>query len=109
MVRQRFLTHFKPWLYAVIKVGGVIVGYQFFDQIRTRLQYAPLNIGDVVMVTTTALFVLGVLCMLWTWGEWCWFKLRSLRAFWAELKRAFNRVRHPQTVGRSQPVTGRMV
>jgi len=109
MVRQRFLTHFKPWLYAVIKFGGVIVGYQFFDQIRTRLQYAPLNIGDVVMAATTALFVLGVLCMLWTWGEWCWFKLRRLRAFWVELKRPFNGVRRPQTVGTSQPVTGHMV
>ncbi len=109
MVRQRFLTHFKPWLYAVIKVGGVIVGYQFCDQIRTHLQYAPLDIGDVVMAATTTLFVLALLCMIWTWGEWCRFKLRRLRTLWNEPKRAFNDVRHRRTVGVSQSMTGRMV
>ena len=35
MVKQRFLTHFKPWLVAVIKVTGLIVAYQLFDQVRT--------------------------------------------------------------------------
>ena len=37
MVKQRFLTHFKPWLFAVIKVVGLIVGYQLFDKARTYL------------------------------------------------------------------------
>jgi len=109
MVRQRFLTHFKPWLYAVIKASGVIIGYQLCDQIRTHLQYPPLHIGNVVMAAMIALFVLALLCMIWTWGEWCWFKLRRLRAFWSELKGAFNDVRDPKTVGTSQPITGRMV
>ena len=27
MVKQRFLTHFKPWLIAVCKAGALIVGY----------------------------------------------------------------------------------
>jgi hypothetical protein len=109
MVKQRFLTHFKPWLSAVIKVGGVIVGYQFFDQLRMRFQYPPLNIADVVMAATVALFVVGLLCAIWAWGEWCWFKLRRLRTFCSELKRALNDVRRPRTVGASQPVAGRMV
>ena len=49
MVKQRFLTHFKPWLFAVIKVVGLIVGYQLFDKARTYFQYAPLNSVDVVL------------------------------------------------------------
>ena len=52
MVKQRFLTHFKPWLFAVIKVGVLIVGYQLFDQIRAYFQYAPLTIMDVVTAST---------------------------------------------------------
>ena len=79
MVKQRFLTHFKPWLVAVIKAGGLIVGYQTLDQIRSQLQYAPLDIGDVLKALTTALFALALLCGLWAWGEWCWFKLRRFR------------------------------
>jgi hypothetical protein len=88
MVRQRFLTHFKPWLFAVIKAGGLIAGYQIIDQIRTRLQYAPLDIGDVLKASTLALFALALFCELWAWGEWCWFKLRWFRKFCGEVKRA---------------------
>jgi hypothetical protein len=109
MVRQRFLTHFKPWFYAVIKVGGGIVGYQFFDQLRMRFQCPPLNIGDVVMAATVALFMVGLLCVIWAGGEWCWFKLRRLRTFCSELRRALNDVRPPRTVRTSQPVAGRML
>ena len=108
MVKQRFLTHFKPWLYAVIKVGGVIVGYQLFDQLRMHFQHPPLNIADVVMAATVSVFGLTVLCGIWAWGEWCWFKLRRLRTYCSELKRALNDVRRPPTVGTSQPVAGRM-
>jgi hypothetical protein len=109
MVKQRFLTHFKPWFYAVIKVGGVIVGYQTFDQLRTRFQYPPLNIADVVMAATESLFVIGLLCAIWAGGEWSWFKLRRLRTFCSELKRALNDRRRPRTVGALPPVAGRMV
>jgi hypothetical protein len=109
MVRQRFLTHFKPWFYAVIKVDGVIVGYQIFDQLRTRFQYPPLNIADVVMAATESLFVIGLLCGIWAGGEWCRFKLRRLRTFCSALKRAVSDVRRPRTVRASQAIAGRMV
>ena len=109
MVKQRFLTHFKPWLFAVSKVVGLIVGYQLFDATRTYLQYAPLNSRDVVIAASVALFVIGLLCAIWAWGEWCWFKLRRCRMFCSELKRALNDVRRPRTVRTSQPVAGRMV
>jgi hypothetical protein len=106
MVKQRFLTHFKPWLFAVIKVGGLIVGYQLFDRIRTYFQYVPLNTMDVVRVSTVALLVIAMVCGLWAWGEWCWFKLRRFRGFCGDLKRSFDKHGRPRTVGAA---TGRMV
>lgn len=109
MVKQRFLTHFKPWFFAVSKVVGVIVGYQLFDQTRMYFQYSPLNIADVVMAAIVTLFVIGLLCGLWAWGEWCWFQLRRLRGFCSERKRAFNNHWRPQTVRTSRPVNGTMV
>jgi hypothetical protein len=109
MVKQRFLTHFKPWLFAVIKVVGLIVGYQLFDRIRTYFQYSPLNIVDVVMAATVALFVIGLLCGLWAWGEWCWFKLRGLRRFCSELKQASNSRWRPRTVRTARSVAGNIV
>lgn len=109
MVKQRFLTHFKPWLFAVAKVVGLIVGYQLLDATRTYLQYAPLNSVDVVVAATVALLAIGLLCGLWAWGEWCWFKLRSLRLFCNELKQAFNNHRRPRTVRTSRSVAGTMV
>ena len=109
MVKQRFLTRFKPWLYAVIKVVGVIVGYQLFDQIRTYFQYPPLNIVDVVVAATAALFALGLICAIWAWAEWCCFKLRRIRILGSEIKRVFNDVRRPRTAVTSHPLTGRMV
>ncbi len=75
MVKQRFLTHFKPWLVAVIKVTGLIVAYQLFDQVRTYFQYASLSIANVVSGATVLLFVIGLFCMITAFGEWCWFKL----------------------------------
>src|SRR5580698_11577369 len=61
MVKQRFLTHFKPWLIAICKAGALIVTYQLLDQIRTRLQHPPLNISDVVTAASIALFALALL------------------------------------------------
>lgn len=109
MVKQRFLTHFKPWLFAVIKSGGLIVGYQILDRIRSQLQYAPLDIGDVLKALTTALFALALICGLWAWGEWCWFKLRRFRKFCGELKRTYSNNRNAQRVGSDSSVEGRMV
>jgi len=88
MVKQRFVTHFKPWLFAVIKAGGLIVGYQILDQIRAGLRYAPLDIFDVLKVTAIALLMLALFCALRAWGEWCRFKLRTFRRFCSELRRA---------------------
>jgi hypothetical protein len=109
MVRQRFWTHFKPWLFAVRKIGGVIVGYQVFDQTRLYFHYAPLNIADVVMAATIALFVIGLFCVIWAWGEWCWFRLHSLRGLCRELKRAFVNHRRLPAVRTARSVTGTMV
>ena len=88
MVKQRFLTHFKPRLFAIGKAGALIVGYQLLDQIRTRLQHPPFNIADVLMAATAALFALALFCALWAWGEWCWFRFRSFVRFSRELRLA---------------------
>ena len=109
MVRQRFLTHFKPWLFAVIKAGGLIVSYQILDQIRTRLQHAPLDIGDVLKALSIALIALAVFCGVWAWVEWSWFKLRRFRKFCGEVKRAYSNDRNRQTVGSASSVEARMV
>ncbi len=77
MVKQRFLTHFKPWLFAVGKAGALIVGYQLFDQIRIRLQRPPLDISVVLVAAAVAISVLALFCALWAWGEWFWFRFRS--------------------------------
>jgi len=108
MVKQRFLTHFKPWFFAVTKVVGLIVGYQLFDKARTYFQYAPLNSVDVVVVATVALLAIGLLCGLWAWGEWCWFKLCRLRRY-SGLKQAFDHRWHARTVRTSRSVAGNMV
>jgi len=71
MVKQRFLTHFKPWLIVVGKAGALIVGYQLFDQIRIRLQRPPLDISDVVTAATIALLALALLCACWAWESGC--------------------------------------
>jgi hypothetical protein len=89
MVKQRFLTHFKPWLIAVCKAGALIVTYQVLDQIRTRLQHPPLNVSDVVTAATLALFALALFCACWAWGEWCCFKMRRFRGWWSDSNLAF--------------------
>jgi hypothetical protein len=98
MVMQRFLTHFKPWLIAVTKAGALIVVYQLLDQIRARLQHPPLNTADVLMAATVALTALALLCGLWAWGEWCWFRLRRFRRFGTRLQLSFGDRRKLGTV-----------
>lgn len=108
MVKQRFLTHFKPWLVAVIKVTGLIVAYQLFDQIRTYFQYASLGIASVVSGATVILFVIALLCAITAWGEGCWFKLRRLHWFFRKLQERSRINRNAQTTDILQPVTKRM-
>ena len=102
MVKQRFLTRFKPWLFAVGKAGALIVGYQLLDQIRIRLQHPPLNITDVLMAATAALFALALFCALWAWGEWCWFRLRSFVRFSREFRLALRNPRSQRTLRTSE-------
>lgn len=102
MVKQRFLTHFKPWLFAVGKAGALIVGYQLLDQIRTRLQHPPLDISDVVSAATIALFTLALFCGFWAWGEWCCFKVRRFRGLWS-YKPAFAAQRNRQKLETPRP------
>jgi len=102
MVKQRFLTHFRPWLFAVGKAGALIVGYQIFDQIRIRLQRPPLDIADVLTAATAALFALALFCALWAWGEWFWFRLRSFVGFSRELRLAFRNHRSQRRLRTSE-------
>ena len=108
MVKQRFVTHFKPWLFAVGKAGALIVGYQLFDQICTRLQHPPLNIADVLMAATVALFALALFCALWAWGEWCWFRFRSFVGFSRELRLTFRNPSEPAEIENFRTMTGSM-
>jgi hypothetical protein len=107
MVKQRFLTHFKPWLVAVIKVTGLIVAYQLFDQVRTYFEYASLSIANVVSGAIVLLFVVGLLCMITAWGEWCWFRLRRLRWFFRQLGER-SRANRTAEITNMQAVTKRM-
>jgi len=102
MVKQRFLTHFKPWLFAVGKAGALIVGYQLFDQIRTRLQHPPLNIADVLMAATVAISVLALFFVMWAWGEWFWFRLRSFVGFSREFRLALRNHRSQRRLRTSE-------
>ena len=103
MVKQRFLTHFKPWLIAVTKAGALIVTYPLLDRICIWLQRPPLNIADVVMAATIALFALALFCTLWAWAEWCRFKFRRFHAFWSNFKLAFATQHNQRTLGASKP------
>ena len=107
MVKQRFLTYFKPWLVAVIKVTGLIVAYQLFDQIRTCFQYSSLSIANVVSGAIVLLFVVGLLCMITAWGEWCWFRLRRLRWFFRKFGETTRANRNAQMT-KMQPMAKRM-
>ena len=102
MVKQRFLTHFKPWLIAVSKAGALIAAYQLFDQIRTRLEHPPLDISDVVLAGISTLFTLALVCGLWAWGEWCWFRFRSFVGFSRKLTLAFRNHRNQQRLRTSE-------
>ena len=109
MVKQRFLTHFKPRLFAVIKACGLIVGYQLFDRARTYFQYPPLTILDVVTAATTGLFIIGLLCGFWAWGEWGWHKLGRLRRLLREWRACDAHGRGVRTVDGPPPLTRPMV
>lgn len=103
MVKQRFLTHFKPWLIAVSKAGALLVTYQLLDQVRTRLQRPPFNVSDVVTAATIVLSALALFCGLWAWGEWCCFKMRRFRGLRSDHRFAFAAQRNPRRLGTSRP------
>ena len=105
MVKQRFLTHFKPWLFAVCKAGGADCGVSSSSiRFAHGFQYPPLNISDVVMAATSrSLCARIALCML---GMGRVVLVQNAQVSWvlSELKRAFNDRRRPRTVGPSRPV-----
>jgi hypothetical protein len=103
MLKQRFLTHFKPWLIAVSKAGALIVAYQLFDQIRMRLQHPPLNISDVLRAATIVLSALALFCALWAWAERCFFEVRRFRGSWGDYKFAFATHRNRRNLGTPRP------
>lgn len=108
MVKQRFLTHFKPWFFLVSKAGALIVSYQLLDQARRHLQYASFAISDVLKAITIVLVVLAGFCGLRAWTEWCWFKLRAFRTVSGEIRRAVKAHRNRQA-HRPAPSTRAMV
>jgi hypothetical protein len=63
---------------------------------------------DVVVAATVALLAIGLLCGLWAWGEWCWFKLRRLYWFFRKFGKRSRANRAAQTIEMLQPVTKRM-
>src|SRR5258708_32688400 len=103
MVKQRFLTHFKPWLFAVTKVVGFIVGYQLLNETRTYFQYTPLNSVDVVVAATAGIPVNGPLCRLSRWGERGWLQLRKVRPACDRVKQDLNKCPAPPTDRNSPP------
>lgn len=108
MVKRRFLTHFKPWLAAVVKAGALIMMYQVMDQTRRHFRYEPFDISDVLKASTIAILMLAIFCGLRAWIEWCWFKLRRLRSFRREINQTFSGIPNGRAE-RSAPLTRRMV
>ena len=90
MVKQRFLIHFKPWLFTVMKVVGPIVGVSTLREAPAAPSVrCPSACRSLLMGALLALLLTALLCWLWAWGEWFWFKLRRFRGFLSELRQCF--------------------
>ena len=103
MVKQRFLTHFKPWLIAVCKVGALIVRINFSIRSARGFNIRLSTSSDVVTAATIALFALALaLCML---GMGRVVLVQNAQASWVveRLKLAFANQRDQRTLGTSRP------
>lgn len=99
MVKQRFLTRFRPAVVTVLKVFGPVLGYQLLELVLGHFRYLPPSILDVLMVAAAILLVIALICGAWAWGEWSWARLRRLRFFWSEVKRFSREYWSPQQGG----------
>ena len=98
MVKQRFLVLFQRWLVTLAKVFGPILLFEVFVSVRKYLQYAPLDVVDLLMGVLMTLVLTAMLCGLWAWGEWLWSKLRRLRGFVNELRSCSRNYWRPESV-----------
>jgi hypothetical protein len=98
MVRQRFVTLFKPLVITFAKVFGLIFGYHLFGLGRQYFHYLPLSLLELLMATGGVLVSIALGCVLWAWGEWQWSQLRRLRGFASELKRCSRNYWQSETV-----------
>jgi hypothetical protein len=98
MVKQRFVTLFKPLTVTFAKVFGPILGYHLFGLGREYFQFLPLSLLELLMGTGGILLSLALVCALWACGEWQWSQLRWLRGFASELRRCSRDYWQPETV-----------
>jgi hypothetical protein len=98
MVKQRFVTLFKPLAVTFAKVFGPILGYHLFGIGREYFQFLPLSLVELLMGAGGILLAIALLFTLWAWGEWQWSQLRRLRGFASELRRCSRDYWQPETV-----------
>ncbi len=98
MVKQRFVTLFRPLIITFTKVFGAVLGYHLFGMAREYFQYLPIRLVELLVGGGAVLLTIALLCWLWAWGEWLWSKLRRLRGFCGELTRCSRDYWKPEAV-----------
>ncbi len=98
MVKQRFLTLFKPLAITFAKVFGPILAYHLFGLGREYFQFLPLSLLELLMGAGALLLSVALICALRAWGEWQWSQLRRMRGFAGELRRCSREYWQPDTV-----------
>jgi len=98
MVKQRFVTLFRPLTVTFAKVFGAVLGYHVFGMAREYFQYLPIRLVELLVGGGAVLLTIALLCWLWAWGEWSWSKLRRLRGFCGELRRSSRNYWKPEAV-----------
>lgn len=98
MVRQRFVTLFKPLAVTFAKVFVPILAYHLFGLAREYFHYLPISLLELLMAAGGVLVSIALGSVLWAWGEWQWSQLRRLRGFASALKRCSRDYWQPATV-----------
>ena len=98
MVKQRFVTLFKPLAITFARVFGPILGYHLFGLGREYFRFLPLRLLELLMGAGAILLSIALICALRACGEWQWAQLRRLRGFASELRRCSREYWQPQTV-----------